>query len=186
MRPSAAPESDHGDGAPARDRGASRPSGALTQVSSTAPSPRIPPRAPRSARAPLTLRATPAAALERFPPDPEDVTCSISARWSVRRQRWARCYSRARRWSQPTTTRDVPLGGLRCACTLTTAQASAPATDLPITSKLVLDLRNAPWALTTRGSLTLSCFYRLSPTGGGEAGVPNPLSYTPSPFRESG
>ena len=49
----------------------------------------------------------------------------------------------------------------------------------------VLDLRNAPWALTTRGSLTLSCFYRLSPTGGGEAGVPNPLSYTPSPFRES-
>ena len=49
----------------------------------------------------------------------------------------------------------------------------------------ILDLRNAPWALTTRGSLTLSCFYRLSPTGGGEAGVPNPLSYTPSPFRES-
>ena len=41
---------------------------------------------------------------------------------------------------------------------------------------------HAPWALTTRGSLTLSCFYRLSPTGGGEAGVPNPLSYTPSPF----
>ena len=28
-------------------------------------------------------------------------------------------------------------------------------------------------------------FYRLSPTGSGEAGVPNPLSYTPSPFRES-
>ena len=63
QRPSAAPESDHGDGAPARDRGASRPSGALTQVPSTAPSPRIPPRAPRSARAPLTLRATQAAAL---------------------------------------------------------------------------------------------------------------------------
>ena len=50
------------------------------------------------------------------------------------------------------------------------------------TGNLILDLRNAPWALTTRGSLTLSCFYRLSPTGGGEAGVPNPLSYTPSPF----
>ena len=28
-------------------------------------------------------------------------------------------------------------------------------------------------------------FYRLSPTGSGEAGVPNPLSYPPSPFRES-
>ena len=36
VRPSAAPESDHGDGAPARDRGAARPSGALTQVPSTA------------------------------------------------------------------------------------------------------------------------------------------------------
>ena len=36
MRPSAAPESDHGDGAPARDQGAARPSGALTQVPSTA------------------------------------------------------------------------------------------------------------------------------------------------------
>ena len=59
----AAPESDHGDGAPARDRGAARPSGALTQVPSTAPSPQIPPRAPRYARAPLTLRPTPAAAL---------------------------------------------------------------------------------------------------------------------------
>ena len=63
MRPSAAPESDHGDGAPARDRGAARPSGALTQVPSTAPNPQIPPRAPRYARAPLTLRPTPAAAL---------------------------------------------------------------------------------------------------------------------------
>ena len=63
MRPSAAPESDHGDGAPARDRGAARPSGALTQVPSTAPKPQIPPRAPRYARAPLTLRPTPAAAL---------------------------------------------------------------------------------------------------------------------------
>ena len=39
--------------------------------------------------------------------------------------------------------------------------------------------------MTTRGSLTLSCFYRLSPTVSGEAGVPNPLSYPPSPFRES-
>jgi len=30
------------------------------------------------------------------------------------------------------------------------------------------------------------CFYQLSPTGGGEAGVPNPaLTYPPSPFRES-
>ena len=47
MRPSAAPESDHGGGAPARDRGAARPSGALTQVPSTAPNPQIPPRAPR-------------------------------------------------------------------------------------------------------------------------------------------
>ena len=63
MRPSAAPESDHGDGAPARDRGAAQPSGALTQVPSTAPNPQIPPRAPRYARAPLTLRPTPAAAL---------------------------------------------------------------------------------------------------------------------------
>ena len=63
MRPSAAPECDHGDGAPARDRGAARPSGALTQVPSTAPNPQIPSRAPRSARAPLTLRPTPAAAL---------------------------------------------------------------------------------------------------------------------------
>ena len=35
MRPSAATESDHGDGAPARDRGAARPSGALTQVART-------------------------------------------------------------------------------------------------------------------------------------------------------
>ena len=47
----------------ARSRGAARPSGALTQVPSTAPNPQIPPRAPRSARAPLTLRPTPAAAL---------------------------------------------------------------------------------------------------------------------------
>jgi len=64
MRPSAAPESDHGDGAPARDWGAARPSGALTQVPSTAPNPhQIPPRAPRYARAPLALRPAPAAAL---------------------------------------------------------------------------------------------------------------------------
>ena len=63
MRPPAAPESDDGEGAPARDRGAVRPSGALTQVPSTAPNPQIAPRAPRSARAPLTLRPTPAAAL---------------------------------------------------------------------------------------------------------------------------
>ena len=63
VRPSAAPESDDGEVAPARDRDASRPSGALTQVPSTAPNPQIPPRAPRSSRAPLTLRPTPAAAL---------------------------------------------------------------------------------------------------------------------------
>ena len=63
MRPPAAPESDDGEGAPARDRGASRPSGALTQMPSTAPNPQIAPRAPRSAREPLTLRPTPAAAL---------------------------------------------------------------------------------------------------------------------------
>ena len=40
--------------------------------------------------------------------------------------------------------------------------------------------------MTTRGSL--SCFYQLSPTGGGEAGVPNLLSLTVTPlprFRES-
>ena len=37
--------------------------------------------------------------------------------------------------------------------------------------------------MTTRGSL--SRFYQLLPAGGGEAGVPNPLSYPPSPFRES-
>jgi hypothetical protein len=41
--------------------------------------------------------------------------------------------------------------------------------------------KNAPWALTTRGSL--SCFYQLSPTGGGEAGVPNIIcSFTPLPL----
>ena len=44
-------------------RSAIRTSGALTQVPSTAPNPQIPPRAPRYARAPLTLRPTPAAAL---------------------------------------------------------------------------------------------------------------------------
>ena len=42
-----------------------------------------------------------------------------------------------------------------------------------------------PWALATRGSLSCFIVFRLSPTGGGEAGVPNLLSYPTSPFRES-
>ena len=87
MRPSAAPESDHGDGAPARDRGAARPSGALTQVPSTAPNPQIPPRAPRSALAPLTLRPTPAAALVqpgRACTEPADRPVQARAGWPCR------------------------------------------------------------------------------------------------------
>ena len=38
---SAAPENNHGDGAPARDRGAARPSGALTQVPKDCHAPKI-------------------------------------------------------------------------------------------------------------------------------------------------
>ena len=73
MRPSAAPESDHGDGAPARDRGAhsgapisrgSTVSGALTQVPSTARTLRSRRARPDTHERPLLCGGpTPAAAL---------------------------------------------------------------------------------------------------------------------------
>ena len=82
MRPPAALERAWGSGAPGRDRGASRPSGALTRVHSTAPNPQIPPRAPRYARDPLTLRPTPASAL--LQPGPAGCRRGRGARWARR------------------------------------------------------------------------------------------------------
>ena len=82
MRPPAALERAWGSGAPGRDRGASRPSGALTRVHLTAPSPHIPPRAPRYARDPLTLRPTLASAL--LQPGPAGCRRGRGARWARR------------------------------------------------------------------------------------------------------
>ena len=82
MRPPAALERAWGSGAPGRDRGASRPSGALTRVQSTAPNPQIPPHAPRYARDPLTLRPTPASAL--LQPGPAGCRRGRGARWARR------------------------------------------------------------------------------------------------------